>query len=215
MKFFICIVFSLITLGCSKENKLETVRNDICNCFDSIKYKGDKLKFHLDEQRGMIRLNRAILSLHSVYPKKTDKEITTMILNELKTNCQSFNDVLTLYFETAKQTNLSKLTDKSKCKILKEGVFIDKIENTKITIKGDIQISELLDYNYYTKSKIKWIDSISYQLSPYESTEPIMVRHLSDSLKFNCKVIDIVEDTITYEIELNKEYSLQQLIKIK
>lgn len=212
MKTIIFILFFLIPFEIYSQKNIDSVRNDVCNCFDNLKYNGDKLNFQIEEQRCMMRLFKGIISIQSSYPEKTNDELFKIMYSELRTKCKSSVDAIALNVELSKEKNPTKITDKSKCTILRNCVIYNDVDNTETIMQDSIQTVNYLDYGYYVKSKVKWIDSISYQVIPFEATEPVIKRHLSESLVFVYRIIDIDGDKITFELELNEDYSLGQAI---
>jgi hypothetical protein len=214
MRVIFILIFLLTLLSC-KTNKIAELRENTCGCFDSIKYDGDKLKFQMAEQRCVSRLYYGVLAIQSLYPNKSNFELNQIIRKELKEKCDSWNRVLTLYFQLSKQSTNTRIKNKSECEILKKGIFKDLTENnTFITIQDSIQITKNLDLGNYIKSKIKWLDSCTYQVMPFETNDSIMKRHLAEKPIFTLKIIEINKDTITYENEYKGDFSLGQYIKM-
>jgi hypothetical protein len=215
MKYLFLYAAFVLTLNSCQPDRIAEIRVKACNCFDSITYNGDRLKFQMAEQRCMTRLYNDILAVQQYYPDKSNLELDSLLQKELKEKCKSCNEVLTLYFQLSKQSTVTKITDKSKCEILKSGRFKEcDGEKTFFTIQDSLSVTSNLTNGSYTKSKIKWIDSCTYKLIPFETTDSTVKRHLKENPVFTIKIIDIIKDTVTYEFEFMGDYSLGQFVKI-
>jgi hypothetical protein len=213
MRVIFILLFLLTLLSC-KTNKIAELRKNTCGCFDSINYDGDKMKFQIAEQRCITKLYYGVLAIQSSYPDKSNFELNQILHNELKEKCDNWNKVLTLYFQLSKQSTNTRINNKAECDVIKNGQFNEIAENTSFTIHDSIQITKYNNSGAYTKAKIIWIDSCTYQIRPFETTDSIMQRHLSENPIFTIKIIDIIKDTIIYENEFNGDYSLGQFIKM-
>lgn len=214
MKSIIFIELFLLTLLSCKTNKIAELRENTCACFDSIKYDGDKLKFQMAEEHCITELYYGTLAIQSSFPDKSNFELNEILFNELKEKCNNWNEVMTLYFQLSKQSTDTKIKDKAQCNVIKHGRFKVVSDNNTFTLNDSVQVTNHPS-GAYTFSKINWIDSCTYQVIPYETTDSIMKRHLSKNPIFTMKIIDILEDTIIFECEFNGDYSLGQFIKLK
>jgi hypothetical protein len=213
MRVIFILLFLLTLLSC-KTDKIAELRENTCGCYDSIKYDGDKLKFQMAEQRCVIKLYYGVLAIQSSYPNKSNFELNKILHNELKEKCDNWNRVYTLYFQLSKQSTNTRINNKAECDVMRHGQFKEIAENTNFTMLDSIQITKSIISGADTKAKIIWIDSCTYQIRPFETTDSIMKRHLSENPIFTIKIIEINRDTITYENEYKGDYSIGQFIKM-
>jgi hypothetical protein len=217
MKAFLLLTgfILLLTLFSCKTKQIAELRNKTCDCFDSIKYDGDKLKFQMAEQSCVTELYYGVLTIQPSFPDKSNFELMHILHNELKEKCDSWNEVMTLYFQLSEQSTKTRIESKAQCDVLKNGQFKEIGEKMTFTVTDSIQITRYIESGAYTKSKINWIDSCTYQIMPFETTDSITQRHLLENPIFTITIIDVINDTIIYENEFNGGYSMGQFIKMK
>lgn len=167
------------------------------------------------EQSCVTKLYYGILEIQPSFPDKSNFELTQILFKELSGKCDNWNQVMTLYFQLSKQSTKTRIDRKAKCDILKNGQFKELGENLIFTVNDSTQVTKYIESGACTKSKINWIDSCTYQLRPFETTDSIMQRQLLKSPIFTITIIDVINDTIIYENEYNGNYSMGQFIKMK
>ena len=174
----IFILLFLMTIFSCKTNEIAELREKTCGCFDSIKYDGDKLKFQMAEQRCITELYYGILAIQPSFPDKSNFEMSQILGKELKEKCDNWTKVLALYIQLSKQSTNTRIKNNTECNILRNGQFKEISENTTFTIHDSIQVTNYPNSKACTISKVNWVDSCTYQIRPYETTDSIIKRHI-------------------------------------